>query len=279
MTPNTDDKLQPDTQTGELEACPDCAAAEKEAWRQFSDSRNSGTAYLKCDKHRAAVATPPVDAEKRWDVTHSQNPAAFCLVCNEHPCKLIAATPSLPPAPLLDAHPEDFCHKCGQPNISWFAPNELWNKSVRAANQPEILCPVCFVKLTEAAGLREQTWRVAPRDYDPLPSAVAPTARYEAAHEARYAMTHPVHPDIVVLWFLALKSRWFDDPANMFYGQREAAKAYLYKWVETGEIADDNTTLEITTAMKFREWLASSWAATPVAAPEGEERAFRLSHS
>lgn len=45
------------------------------------------------------VATPPVDAEKRWDVTHSQNPAAFCLACNEHPCKLIVATPSLPSAP------------------------------------------------------------------------------------------------------------------------------------------------------------------------------------
>lgn len=76
---------------------------------------------------------------------------------------------------MKDAHPEDFCHKCGQPNIVWFAPNELWNKSVRDANQPEILCPVCFVRLTEAAGFREQTWRVAPRDYDPLPSVVAPT--------------------------------------------------------------------------------------------------------
>lgn len=88
-------------------------------------------------------------------------------------------------------------------------------------------------------------------------------AHYETAHEARYTMSHAVHPDIVVLWFLAMKSHWFDDPKNMFFGMREQAKAYLYKWVETGELADDNTTLEIATAMKFREWLASSWTAVP----------------
>lgn len=63
-----------------------------------------------------------------------------------------------------DAHPEDFCHKCGQPNIVWFAPNELWNKSVRAANEPEILCPVCFVQLAEAAGVNA-VWEVAPQHW------------------------------------------------------------------------------------------------------------------
>lgn len=97
-----------------------------------------------------------------------------------------------------------------------------------------------------------------------------PKARYEKAHDARYRMTHPVHPDIVVLWFLALKSHWFDDSKNMFYGQREQAKAYLYKWVETGQLADDCTTLEIATAMKFREWLASSWTTAPLATPQEE---------
>jgi hypothetical protein len=102
-------------------------------------------------------------------------------------------------------------------------------------------------------------------------------ATYEKAHEARYALTHAVHPDIVVLWFLALKSHWFDDPNNMFYGQREQAKAYLYKWVETGELADDNTTLEIATAMKFREWLSSSWTASPVQASDPAEG--KLKHS
>lgn len=92
-------------------------------------------------------------------------------------------------------------------------------------------------------------------------------AHYEKAHDARYVMAHAVHPDIVVLWFLALKARWFDDPSNLFYGQREQAKIYLYKWVETGELADDRTTLEIATAMKFREWLGSSWTTAAASSP------------
>lgn len=86
---------------------------------------------------------------------------------------------------------------------------------------------------------------------------------YTSAHRVRYILSHEVHPDIVVLWFLALKSHWFDDPNNMFFGMREHAKAYLYKWIETGEPADDNTTLEIAVKQKFSEWLASSWTATP----------------
>lgn len=70
-----------------------------------------------------------------------------------------------PPESTAGEHPEDFCHKCGQPNISWFAPNQLWNQAVRAVNQPEMLCPVCFVKLTEIAGIGEQTWEVAPKNW------------------------------------------------------------------------------------------------------------------
>lgn len=61
-------------------------------------------------------------------------------------------------------HPEDYCHKCGGPNVVWFAPNSLWNKSVREANQPEILCPVCFVRLAEAAGV-QAVWEVAPQQH------------------------------------------------------------------------------------------------------------------
>lgn len=26
------------------------------------------------------------------------------------------------------SHPEDFCNDCGNPNVTWYAPNELWNK-------------------------------------------------------------------------------------------------------------------------------------------------------
>lgn len=62
-------------------------------------------------------------------------------------------------------HPEDFCHQCGRANIVWFAPNELWNKAVRAHGLPEILCPVCFVQAVEAADISSGAWRVAPGDY------------------------------------------------------------------------------------------------------------------
>jgi hypothetical protein len=48
----------------------------------------------------------------------------------------------------------------------------------------------------------------------------------------------------------------------MFFGQRERAKSYLYIWFETGELPPSETTLEIYTEMKFREWLESSWATT-----------------
>lgn len=75
-------------------------------------------------------------------------------------------------------HPEDYCHKCFRPNISWFVPNELWNKAVRAAGEPEILCPVCFVQLCEAAGI-STVWKVAPRDHAAKPSGAARGAAVE----------------------------------------------------------------------------------------------------
>lgn len=62
-----------------------------------------------------------------------------------------------------EAHPEDFCKKCGRPNIVWFAPNSLWNKVVRVNNHPGVLCPICFVELAEAIGIRE-VWKVAPNE-------------------------------------------------------------------------------------------------------------------
>lgn len=116
-------------------------------------------------------------------------------------------------------------------------------------------------------GATERVAAIITRHFAATPAV---KARYEKAHDARYVMAHAVHPDIVVLWFLALKSHWFDNPDNLFYGQREQAKAFLYKWVETGGIADDNTTLEIATAMKFREWLASSWTSAATTSPTPE---------
>lgn len=65
-------------------------------------------------------------------------------------------------AETADAHPEESCERCHRPNVTWFAPSELWNKAVRAVDGPGILCPVCFMQLAEAAGIRPTAWRVAP---------------------------------------------------------------------------------------------------------------------
>ena len=64
---------------------------------------------------------------------------------------------SLPREP--SSHPEAFCGRCGRPNVTWFAPSEVWN---RAVPQGGILCPVCFVQAAEKAGIRPPAWEVRP---------------------------------------------------------------------------------------------------------------------
>ena len=60
-----------------------------------------------------------------------------------------------------DDHPEDFCHRCGGRNITWYADSDLWNKF----DPPEsIICPICFVIEAEAGGVKTSAWRVAPGD-------------------------------------------------------------------------------------------------------------------
>lgn len=62
------------------------------------------------------------------------------------------------------------CQDCGSLNIVWFTDNVVWNavmeaeKHAFASDRPEtgILCPFCFVKRAEEAGLRPTGWRVTP---------------------------------------------------------------------------------------------------------------------
>lgn len=62
-----------------------------------------------------------------------------------------------------DFHPEDYCHRCGRPNINWFVDSALWNEAIRIPDNSEIgyriregfpdseiTCPQCFVKTYEA---------------------------------------------------------------------------------------------------------------------------------
>lgn len=63
--------------------------------------------------------------------------------------------------------PGEPCEKCGSSNITWFAPSALWNQVVRAHGHLEMLCPVCFVQLAEAAGVNPTAWRMAPETHPP----------------------------------------------------------------------------------------------------------------
>ena len=49
-------------------------------------------------------------------------------------------------------HPEEYCHRCGGPNISWWIAPEAWNPVMRpnadgAWKWNEIIYPICFVDL------------------------------------------------------------------------------------------------------------------------------------
>lgn len=52
-----------------------------------------------------------------------------------------------------DFHPEDYCHRCGRPNISWHIDGDVWSTVMRpegheaAYRWNEIICPVCFIEL------------------------------------------------------------------------------------------------------------------------------------
>jgi len=48
------------------------------------------------------------------------------------------------------SHPENFCWQCGHPNVTWYAPNELWNKLCKGE---EIICPRCFQERADKAGI------------------------------------------------------------------------------------------------------------------------------
>lgn len=106
-------------------------------------------------------------------------PCRWCNPGGEFRSLGLGTTAPAPPTQTEGEHPEDFCKKCGRPNIVWFAPNEIWNQAVRAANEPEILCPVCFVQLAEAAGFNG-VWKVALNDY--VAAAPSDTAAPKCVH-------------------------------------------------------------------------------------------------
>lgn len=67
-----------------------------------------------------------------------------------------------------DRHPEDYCHRCDGPNISWSTPSEVWDPVMRPGGHNttewlwnEIICPVCFAELFEQR-FPKTSWRLTP---------------------------------------------------------------------------------------------------------------------
>jgi hypothetical protein len=60
-----------------------------------------------------------------------------------------------------DWHPEEYCHRCGQRNITpWYVDSVYWN---RAAQAHEILCPQCFVEAYEESTETLPIWHLMPQ--------------------------------------------------------------------------------------------------------------------
>lgn len=55
----------------------------------------------------------------------------------------------------VEFHPEDYCHRCGNPNCVWWVDSAVWNAVMRRIDGSDrwsgIVCPSCFLEL--AGGL------------------------------------------------------------------------------------------------------------------------------
>lgn len=70
------------------------------------------------------------------------------------------------------------CQDCARDNPVWFAPNAVWNLALGgpdAKGDPGgILCPLCFIRRAEAAGIVPTGWELRPEapDLDELRDAL-----------------------------------------------------------------------------------------------------------
>lgn len=64
-----------------------------------------------------------------------------------------------------DFHPEDYCHRCGGRNRSWFVDSDRFNAAYGPPDEHPhngIVCPGCFIEAHEAATGLTTTWRLVP---------------------------------------------------------------------------------------------------------------------
>lgn len=95
-----------------------------------------------------------------------------------------------------DRHPEAYCHRCGGPNITWWAPSPVWNYVMGYPDEAHdgIVCPLCFAELAEAKGASEG-WRVEPGRWPEGVSLVHTDGRVWDDRAGLWVDPAPVVPD------------------------------------------------------------------------------------
>lgn len=105
-------------------------------------------------------------------------------------------------------HPEDYCNRCGGPNVSWVAPSPLWNAVMRGGciNGPlefnEIICPTCFFILADERGVASE-FRVDAQALVPL-QTVTPSRRVWNENTQLWE-AHPVDVPVVKVESIFMK--------------------------------------------------------------------------
>lgn len=72
-----------------------------------------------------------------------------------------------------DFHPEDYCHRCGGRNPSWWVDSDRFNMAFGPPEQHPyqgIVCPGCFVEAHEKATGLHCTWMLVPDPTTPFRS-------------------------------------------------------------------------------------------------------------
>lgn len=66
-----------------------------------------------------------------------------------------------------DMHPEDYCHRCGAPNPSWYTDRDTWLAATSGwaaeTGREGICCPACLIALHEQATGERVLWELVKR--------------------------------------------------------------------------------------------------------------------
>lgn len=86
-----------------------------------------------------------------------------------------------------DFHPEEYCHRCGGINLTWYVDSDRFNTAMGGADNNMrwngIICPGCFVQLHEEATGMYASWKLVP-DMFRWPDIEDVMARHRKSDEA-----------------------------------------------------------------------------------------------